>query len=175
MAEHIGIVIKTEPNGYARVVADRKSACGGCQSTPGGCRSCLATAKMESRVFNPVRAGTGDLVKVHLASSSLIKGAFILYLLPVCGLMAGSFGGVLAAARFGGPEVPFAIAGAVIGLAAGFAAVAGLDRSQYIRRRVTPNIIAIVSKNVGMPEAGRAACCPSTETFVSDYEKSKPG
>ena len=36
MAENIGIVIKTESGTYAQVVTDRKSACGGCQSTSGG-------------------------------------------------------------------------------------------------------------------------------------------
>jgi hypothetical protein len=29
MAEHIGIVIKTESSNYAQVVTDRKGACGG--------------------------------------------------------------------------------------------------------------------------------------------------
>ena len=56
---------------YAQVVTDRKGACGGCQSSPGGCRSCLTGAKMESRVANPVSAEPGDLVKVHLSSTNL--------------------------------------------------------------------------------------------------------
>ncbi|CAB5139549.1 hypothetical protein D3OALGA1CA_3781 [Olavius algarvensis associated proteobacterium Delta 3] len=83
MADHIGIVIKTDSNNYAHVVTDRKGACGGCQSTPGGCRSCLASAKMESRVANPIGAEAGDLVNVRLASANLFTGAAIMYLMPV--------------------------------------------------------------------------------------------
>jgi positive regulator of sigma E activity len=36
MAEHIGIVVKTESSDFAQVVTDRKGACGGCQSNPDG-------------------------------------------------------------------------------------------------------------------------------------------
>ena len=56
---------KVKSSNYAQVVTDRKGACAGCQSSPGGCRSCLTGAKMESRVANPVGAEPGDLVKVH--------------------------------------------------------------------------------------------------------------
>ena len=53
MAENIGIVVKTELNDYAQVLLGRKSACGGCQTTGGGCHSCLASAnKMQSRAVN---------------------------------------------------------------------------------------------------------------------------
>lgn len=45
MADHIGIVVKIDSSNYAHVVTDRKGACGECQSTPGGCRSCLASVK----------------------------------------------------------------------------------------------------------------------------------
>ena len=79
MAEHIGIVIKTESSNYAQVVTDRKGACGGCQASPGGCRSCLTGAKMESRMTNPIGAEPADLVKVHLSSTNLFTGAAILY------------------------------------------------------------------------------------------------
>ena len=77
MAEHIGIVIKKESDRYAQVVTDRKGACGGCQSTPHGCRSCLASAKMESRVANPLGAQAGDLVitaDIPLAAAVIANG-----------------------------------------------------------------------------------------------------
>ena len=50
---------------------------------------------MVSEAANPVCAKVGDLVKLHLASSSLFTGAAILYLLPVLGLLAGAFAGDL--------------------------------------------------------------------------------
>ena len=159
MAEHIGIVIKTESGDYAQVVTDRKGACGGCQSTSGGCRSCLASSKMESRVANPVSAKAGDLVKVHLSSANLFTGAAILYLLPVLGLLLGAFTGIWAAAAFGLTEIFGSIGGAMIGLGIGYAAVIALDRSPSIRRRIMPTITTIVTPKVGIPDVKKASCC----------------
>lgn len=149
MAEHIGMVIKTESSNYAQVVTDRKGACGGCQSSPGGCRSCLTGAKMESRVANPVGAEPGDLVKVHLSSANLFTGAAILYLLPVLGLLLGAFSGLWASRAFGLTEISGSIGGALAGLGIGYAAVIILDRSPSIRRRIIPTITVIVTPKVG--------------------------
>jgi len=119
MAEQIGIVIKNESDRYVQVVTDRRGACGGCQSTPHGCRSCLASAKMESRVDNPLGAELGDLVKVHLSSSGLFTGAAILYLLPILGLMLGAFMGIWASTALGLSESLGSIVGAAAGLGKG--------------------------------------------------------
>jgi sigma-E factor negative regulatory protein RseC len=159
MAEHIGIVIKTEPGNYAQVATDRKGACGGCQSTPGGCRSCLASAKMESRVVNPVSAETGDLVKIHLSSTDLLTGAAIIYLLPILGLLIGAFTGAWASTAFGQTEIFGSIGGAIIGLGIGYTAVIALDRSPSIRRRIMPTITDIVTPNNGTPDVKKASCC----------------
>ena len=159
MAEHIGIVIKTEPGNYAQVVADRKGACGGCQSIPGGCRSCLASAKIESRVANPVNAEAGDLVKIHLSSTNLLTGAAIIYLLPIIGMLIGAFAGVLVSTAFGLTQIIGSIGGAITGLIVGYAAVITLDRSPSIRRRMMPTITRIVAHNVGPPYVRKASCC----------------
>ena len=159
MAEHIGIVIKTESDDYAQVLTDRKDACGGCQSTSAGCRSCLASAKIESRVTNPVSAKAGDLVKVHLSSANLFTGAAILYLLPILGLLIGAFTGIWVSTAFGLYELSGSIGGAVTGLGIGYAAVFVLDRSPGIRRRIMPTITTIVTPEVGMPNDKKASCC----------------
>ena len=159
MAEHIGTVVKKESNRYAQVVTDRKGACGGCQSTPHGCRSCLASAKMESRVTNPLDAEPGDLVKVHLSSASLFTGAVILYLLPILGLLLGAFMGVWASTVYGMTELFGSIGGAAAGLSIGYAAVIVLDRSPRIRRRIMPTITAILKPKIGMPDIKKASCC----------------
>ena len=159
MAEHIGTVVKKESNRYAQVVTDRKGACGGCQSTPHGCRSCLASAKMESRVTNPLDAEPGDLVKVHLSSASLFTGAAILYLLPILGLLLGAFMGVWASTVYGMTELFGSIGGAAAGLSIGYAAVIVLDRSPCIRRRIMPTITAILKPKIGMPDIKKASCC----------------
>jgi sigma-E factor negative regulatory protein RseC len=159
MAEHIGIVIKTESSDFAQVVTDHKGACGGCQSNPDGCRSCLASAKMESRVVNPVDAEPGDLVKVHLSSASLFTGAAILYLLPIFGLLLGAFTGVWVSPMYGLTEIIGSIGGAVAGLGIGYTAVIVLDRSPRIRRRITPTITTILTRKVGLPNVKKEPCC----------------
>lgn len=159
MADQIGIVLKNESSRYALVATDRKGACGGCQSTPHGCRSCLTSAKMESRVANPVGARPGDLVKVHLASGKLYAGAAILYLLPVVGLLLGAFLGLGASVFYGFGEGIGSIGGAAAGLCLGFAAVVVLDRMPFIRRQLTPTITGVVTTNVGMPDNRKASCC----------------
>ena len=148
MAENIGIVIKAEPGTYTQVVTDRKSACGGCQSTSGGCRGCLISAKMESRVANPVGAKAGDLVKIHLSSTNLLTGAAILYLQPILGLLIGAFTGAWVSSVFGQAEIFGSIGGTIAGLIFGYAAVITLDRSPNFRRRIIPTITSIVAPNV---------------------------
>ena len=159
MAEHIGIVIKAGSGTYAQVVTDRKGACGGCQSTPGGCRSCLVSAKMESRVANPVRAKAGDLVKIHLSSTNLFTGAAILYLLPILGLLTGAFTGAWVSTVFGLAEIFGSLGGAITGLIVGYTAVITLDRSPSLRRRIMPTITQIMAPNVGIPKVKKASCC----------------
>jgi sigma-E factor negative regulatory protein RseC len=158
MAEHIGIVIKTEPNNFAQVLTDRKGACGGCQSTPHSCQSCLASAKMESRVANPLGAEPGDLVKVFLSSSNLYTGAAILYLLPILGLLLGAFIGIWASTTLGLSKSLGSIGGAAAGLCLGYVSVIGLDRSPRIRRRIMPTITAVLTPKVGLPETEKASC-----------------
>lgn len=159
MAEHIGIVTKKESNRFAQVVTDRESACGGCQSTPHGCQSCLVSAKMESRVANPLGAEPGDLVKIHLSSSGLFTGAAILYLLPILGLLLGAFMGVWASTVYGLTEMSGSIGGAAAGLGIGVAGVISLDRNPRIRRRIMPRITAILSPKVGLPVTTKTSCC----------------
>ena len=159
MAEHIGIVIKTESRGFAQVVTDRKGACGGCQSTSDKCSSCLASAKMESRVANPIGAEPGDLVKVYLSSDKFFTGAAILYLLPVLVLLIGAFTGVWVAKIYGFTEISGSISGALAGLGVGYAAVMAVDRSPRIRQRIMPTVTAIVTSKSGIPNSKRVSCC----------------
>ncbi len=152
MADHIGMVLQTEPGGWARVSTDRKGACGGCESHPSACASCLTgVQKMESRVANPVGACAGDMVKVHLASENLFMGAAILYLVPIIGLLIGVFTSAWAAPFLGWQTVSGGLMGLLIGLAAGFAVVIVIDHSAGIRRKMTPTITAVVAPKGEVP------------------------
>ena len=160
MPENIGIVIKTEPKGYAQVLLDRKSACGGCQTTGSGCHSCLAGAnKTQSRAVNAAGAKVGDVVKIQLSLGSLSAGAAILYLLPVIGMLCGAFAGTWLAELLNTAEMPGSILGAVCGLVFGFLIVILIDRSQGMRKKVTPTVTEIVKSGIGMTGVNKASCC----------------
>jgi len=146
MAEQIGIVIETEPGGWARVLTERKDACGGCHSGHGsGCRTCLTSAKFESRVINPVGAKPGDVVKIALRSEDLFKGAVILYILPILALIMGAFAGTWGARYVGGSEGIGGVFGALVGISAAVFFLIRLDRSKWVRQRLTPTVLGVLS------------------------------
>lgn len=160
MAENIGIVIKTEPNDYAQVLIDRKSGCGGCQTTGSGCHSCLAGAnKIQSRTVNTIGANIGDVVKIQLPFGSLYAGAATLYLLPVIGIFCGAFSGPWLANLLNIAEMPVSILSAICGLVFGFFIVILIDRSPGMRKKITPTITKIVTPGIGMPGVNKALCC----------------
>ncbi|MCG6909157.1 MAG: SoxR reducing system RseC family protein [Deltaproteobacteria bacterium] len=153
MPENIGVVIKTEPNGTAQVLLDRKSACGGCQSAGSGCHSCLTSAnKIQSRAINAVGAHVGDVVKVQLSFGSLTTGAVVLYLLPVIGMLCGAFTGLRLAKLLSIAEISGSILGAVSGLVVGFIIVVFVDHSPRMRKKMTPTVTGVVT--TGIPMAG---------------------
>lgn len=158
MAEQVGIVVKQESSKVAWVATERKGGCGGCHASPHGCRRCQSPVKMESRVVNPVGAKPGDRVRIQLSSENLYLGAAILYLLPVFGLLLGAFTGGWLSPTFGLAATSGTIGGAAAGFGFGFAAVIVLDRTSVIRRRITPTITAVLSRQSGMPERKSASC-----------------
>jgi sigma-E factor negative regulatory protein RseC len=162
MAEQIGIVTEIDPGGWAHVLTDRKGACGGCHSDHGGgCRSCLAGAKFESRVTNPLGAKPGDVVKVSLRSRDFFKGAAMLYLFPVAALLVGAFTGPWALGLVGVAPTAGAIFGAIAGI--GFAAfcLVRLDRSRIANSSLIPSVVEVLSseKPSSPPGVNNHACC----------------
>lgn len=161
MAEQIGIITGIEPDGWARVLSDRKGACGGCHSGHDGCRSCLAGSKFESRVTNAVGAQPGDLVKVRLNSGSFYKGAALLYLLPIVALMIGALSGAWGAEQIGWQQTTGAVSGAAAGIGIAILILTRLDRSRSARHSLTPTIVEILSAGSSSSQAPTAkhACC----------------
>jgi sigma-E factor negative regulatory protein RseC len=162
MVEQIGIVIRTEPGSWATVQTDRKSACGGCHSGPGGgCHGCLAGAKFISRVSNPGGAKPGDVVQIAMRSEDLFKGAVLLYVLPIVTLLIGAFTGNWAAGLIGWPQVAGSILGAFTGVGIAVFLLIRIDRSNWTRKRLTPTVLGVLAS--GKPAAPSAevghACC----------------
>ncbi len=159
MAEQIGVVQISEGNGRARVVTDRRGGCSGCESGSGACRSCLSSAKLESSVNNPLGARAGDIVKISLPTRTLYKGAAILYLVPILGLIAGAFVGLWMATNLGWSDSPVTVLGGMIGLGAGLGVVVRIGRGRKMSQALTPTITAIIAGAESSLKQQEKPCC----------------
>ncbi len=90
-----GIVEKVE-NGFAYVRAQRKSACGGCASRSHCSGLHSGGNYMLVKASNKLQAKEGALVSFQVNSGTLLKYTFIIYIVPVLGLLLGA----LSAGRF---------------------------------------------------------------------------
>lgn len=117
----------------------RASTCSGCSVRKGCGHGLLNGIGGEGRNYLRVLPGEvslrdvaiDDQVEVAIPEQVLLSGAAIVYLLPLLAMLGGM---LLASARAGGDGA--AIAGAVLGLAAGF----GLVRLHSLYRRNDPRI-----------------------------------
>lgn len=74
-------VLTCNPDGTAHVMLVRQSACSG------DCHKCSGCGAVEQKMLltarNPIGAKPGDLVNIESASGPVLRGAAILYLLPL--------------------------------------------------------------------------------------------
>lgn len=97
MATEKGIVTQIGP-GTALVRTLPSEACAGCPSC-GTCNSQREDTEVE--VINEVGAKIGDRILIDIKTSAFLKATFLLYVLPIIGLLAGAMLGVQAAAYYG--------------------------------------------------------------------------
>ena len=123
MIEESARVIRVE-DGYAWVETQRKSACGSCAANKGCGTSVLAKVlgrrRTYVRVLNPVDAKLGDDVVVGLGEQAFVKGSLAVYTLPLLTLLVGALVGEWLGGLYQWGD-PAAVAGGLLGLAAGFA------------------------------------------------------
>ncbi|WFD09665.1 SoxR reducing system RseC family protein [Tepidibacter hydrothermalis] len=85
--ENVGRVIETKDN-FAKLEVRRASACGEkCSSCKGGC----STTGIYINIENTINAKSGNFVKIETETKSIMKIAFIVYLLPLFMLILGIF------------------------------------------------------------------------------------
>jgi sigma-E factor negative regulatory protein RseC len=89
MSTEKGVVEKIE-NGFAWVRAQRKSACAGCGNRS-HCSIVEGGNQMLVKATNVVNADRGDSVEIHMNSSFQLKCTFIVYMIPVLGIIIGAF------------------------------------------------------------------------------------
>jgi sigma-E factor negative regulatory protein RseC len=155
MAQEQGLVTSIREDGWARVVTDRRDACGDCGASH-CCVSFGSNTEMVVKALNRAGAGVGDLVSIALSSGTVLKGAAVLYLIPLAGLMSGAVTGAGLSGR-----LPISETGAITvlgfgGLILGLIITALISRRMSARRRLTPVITRIIKPALEAPESSMA-------------------
>ncbi len=119
MIKEPGTVVRTEGR-FAWVETRQKSACGSCASAEGCGTSSLASLFERDatvlRVSNAVGARVGQQVTLGLSEGGLVRAAFLVYMIPLLGMIIG---GLLMQWIAPGSE-GLVIAASLLGFAAGF-------------------------------------------------------
>lgn len=145
MIETQAVVMKIEDS-IAYVQAERKSSCSGCSESNCG-TSVLANFLGQKaplyRANNALGAKVGERVVVGLEESALFKGTLLLYLFPILLLFAGAVAGSALADTADAREA-CSVAGAVIGLVAGFLWLKVLSARIGLEKKFQPVILSRV-------------------------------
>lgn len=81
--EEEGVVIQTDEN-MARVRIKRSQACGACQACARG-----DSDSMETWALNSCGAKVGDRIWLKISSGELLRGSFVVYILPLLAMLLG--------------------------------------------------------------------------------------
>jgi sigma-E factor negative regulatory protein RseC len=148
MAQKRGWVARTGEDGWATVVIQRGDACHDCEASR-FCDSLTNCANLETRVLNKAGAGVGDLVTIHLSSHTVLKGALVLYLIPVLGLLTGAVAGSGFSKQLAIGQTGAALLFGLAGIALGFILTATISKRMSAGNRLTPEITNIVKAHEG--------------------------
>lgn len=146
MATEEGIVTKTF-DGMAWVKTTRSSACKHC-SAKDSCSTHGGGQSMMIKVENRVAARAGDRVILTLKTASLLKAAFLIYILPILAMLVGAMIGGHFAGRME------ADVSAVAAISGGSAFVAAILFMKYQGNRMgsrsdyTPKILRVIRTNI---------------------------
>ncbi len=119
----------------AKVKIERSKSCRGCglcSLNPGG--------MMVTEVEDPIGVKVGNRVQVEIPDKDFLKAAFILYLVPVIGLITGA----LIGSKFN-PHM--SIFGGFIGLVLSFVFVHYYDRKMGRRKRFYSRITKVLKES----------------------------
>ncbi len=92
LIEEEGVVTKILENGLVQVVVKRSEACDSCLSKK-NCMALIETGQMLVEAHNQVNAQVDQRVVLSQTSDIILKASFLIYLLPLAGLLVGVFVG----------------------------------------------------------------------------------
>ena len=152
-----GIVDSTQGQ-VAQVRTQRKEACNTC-SVKAGCHTLGGgSQEMLVEVDNPTGARIGDRVEIVFRASSFLRASFLLYMVPVLGLLVGVFAGESLAPRWGLSPQAGSMWGALILAGATGAWVWSTARRMSRRARYRPRIRRILAPGA-IGKTGQACGC----------------
>ncbi len=89
MIEEFGTVVELKGKQVAVVMCKRNSACDHCPSS-GACQMGDDSETMLVDAFNAIGAQIGDRVKVVTSTKHFLQSSFMLYIVPIIGLLIGA-------------------------------------------------------------------------------------
>lgn len=89
MLEEYGTIVELKGKQVAVVLCQRHSACDHCASN-GSCHIGDDSTTMLVEAFNTIGAQVGDRVKVVTSTKSFLQSSFMLYIVPIIGLLIGA-------------------------------------------------------------------------------------
>lgn len=113
MIHETGLVTRIQENGLALVTPLRGEFCGSCPCR-GTCQVLGGRAERQIVAINRAGAQAGDCVLVSIGAGPFLKISSLVYLLPILGLVAGSYMGERYSAQIwpaGNPETVSILAG----------------------------------------------------------------
>jgi len=94
MMEDLARVVTVESEGWVQLEVELKSACGHCSASDNCGTSAVAQAfapkHQRFSIHTEVACQVGDMVRLGLPESVLLKAAALVYLLPLAGLLLGA-------------------------------------------------------------------------------------
>jgi sigma-E factor negative regulatory protein RseC len=153
LLEEVGRIVAYDAKGWVRVEVELKSACNHCSNSDNCGTSAVAKAfSVKTQQFSlPCETlyPIGDLVKLGLPASVLLKAAALVYLLPLLGLFVGALigqvlGQNLLSVDSDLPAITLAAAGA-------FSAwLLGKRLAYQLERGAQPIIMAHLGRKIGL-------------------------
>ncbi|MBW2064192.1 MAG: SoxR reducing system RseC family protein [Deltaproteobacteria bacterium] len=138
-----GTVRKTD-GGWAWVETERKGSCENC-SHKGHCSMTgEGLSKMVIKAENSARAQSGDLVEIFLSTRTRLKGLFVIYIIPVLGLLVGAITGNSLSQRFQWDGDKGAVLFALSGLVLAFVMAKLFEARMKSRRELIPVVQRII-------------------------------
>lgn len=158
MPREEGIVSRTIRD-RALVVTQRSAECESCVSVD-ACRMLGGSTDMEVEALNIAGAAAGDRVQLDISGEVLLTASFLVYMVPVLGLIAGAIFGHHVALSKGWDHDGLAFLAGAAGFALSFVLVKLFSGRASISDAYVPRVVKIVRRAAPVSPAEMSALKP---------------